>query len=355
MNMAGKLVLLTGGTGFVGHAILLDLLRSGYRVRVAARSQAKVDAVQAAPSIMALNPPETQLMFTIVSDMTVPGAYDDAVRDVDLIIHAAAPIHIDEDRSASKTLEQRQAAFVATAAQGNLGLLTSAHEKGHAVRRVVMTSSTTAIAPASIYTSAVGTEEHTVPRGPDTRVVVPSPPYASELEAYCASKAAALQAAEEFVRDKKPRFDLISMMPSWVFGADERAASTAEVNLSTAVLVSGLLSSDPGEPAIGNAVLNSDVARAHVRALDEDVEGNQAFVLNVDVRWGDTTPVAQKYFPEAFASGFFREGKRRGTIVPNWHSSKTRDILGIDFASYEMMVKETVGQYLDLAKKEGRC
>ena len=179
--MAGNVVLLTGGTGYLGFAILLDLLRNGYRVRAAARSQTKISIVQSAPSITALNLPKTQLEFVLVPDMTIPGAYDEAVQGVDFIVHAAAPI--DEVGKTGSTLpkEQLEQMFVTTSVNGNLGILKSAMEKGKTVKRIVMTSSTVAIAPAEIYIT--DTKERENVRGPDSRVAVPPPPYDSGLQA----------------------------------------------------------------------------------------------------------------------------------------------------------------------------
>ncbi|KAI8623508.1 NAD(P)-binding protein [Xylariaceae sp. FL1651] len=347
--MAGELVLLTGGTGFLGYAILVDLLKSGFRVRVAARSQSKIDSVRAAPSISALDPPATHLMFVIVPDMAANGAYDDAVEGVDFIIHAAAPVHT----GSALPKEQLEEALVTTSVNGNLGILKSAHEKGKTVRRIVMTSSTVAIAPAEVYIR--DTQQRQVMRGPESRVAVQPPPYDSELEAYCVGKAAALNASEAFVRENAPSFDLISIIPSWIFGEDELSTDTKNLRTgSTITLISGLVSGKWGIPSIGNAVLCADVARAHVKALDPKIEGNQSFVLNTEAKWEDTVPIAKKYFPDAFASGLFREGTPQSTIPLKWDSSKTRDVLGINLTPFDGMVKEVVGQYLELAKKEGK-
>lgn len=320
--MAGELVLLTGGTGFLGYAILVDLLKSGYRVRVAARSQAKIDKVLAAPSISAMDPSPTQLMFVIVPDLAAVGAYDDAVRGVDFIIHAAAPVPTGQEPTPSK--QSLEDVFVTASVNGNLGLLKSANEKGTTVRRIVMTSSTVAIAPPEVYVT--DTKEREVLRGPETRVAVPPPPYGSQLQAYSASKAAALNASEAFMRNNTTNFDLISIMPSWVFGKDELLTSTKDMgNSSTNVLLYSLLTGNQGEAMIGNVVLCSDVARAHVRALDSDIDGNQSFVLDIEGKWEDKVPIVKKNFPEAFKSGLFRESGPQPTILLRWDSSKVGD------------------------------
>ncbi|KAL7940225.1 hypothetical protein V8C42DRAFT_356381 [Trichoderma barbatum] len=347
--MAGELVLLTGGTGFLGFAILLDLLRSGYRVRVAARSQAKIDKVRAAPPISTLDPPDTQLMFVIVPDMAAPGAYDDAVQGVDFIIHAAAPAHIEQENPK----EQMEKVFVTASVRGNLGILESAVDNGRTVRRIVVTSSTVAIAPAEVYTT--DTKKREVLRGPENRVAIPTPPYRSELEAYCVGKAAALNATETYMRDHTTAFDLISIMPSWIFGKDELVTDTKGLRTgSTLALIGGLLTGNQRVASIGNAVLCADVARAHVMALDPIIEGNQSFLLNVEAKWEDTVRIVKKYFPDAFESGLFQESDPQPTIPLQWDSSKARDVLGIKLAVYDTMIKEVVGQYLELAKGEGK-
>ncbi|KAF4949570.1 hypothetical protein FSARC_13435, partial [Fusarium sarcochroum] len=335
--MDGELVLLTGGTGFLGYAILVDLLKSGYRVRVAARSQAKIDTVQAAPSIVSLGPSTTQLTFVIIPDMTIEGAYDDAVQGVDYIIHAAAPIH-----GWGLSQDQLEEVLVTTSVNGSLGILKSAHEKSKTVKRIVMTSSTVAIAPSEVYTQ--NTKAREVLRGPDNRVKILPPPYDSELQAYCIGKAAALAASEAFVRDNTTSFDLISIMPSWVFGKDELMTSTQGIRTdSTRTLINCLLKGQKIEPAISNAILCADVARAHVKALDPSIEGNQSFLINTDGRWEDMIPIAKKYFPEAFDSGFFKDQPPQPTTSLKWDSSKVKDVLDIDLASYDTMIKEVVG------------
>ncbi|KAK7972686.1 reductase [Apiospora saccharicola] len=373
--MSGELVLLTGGTGFLGYNILLDLLQHGYRVRVAARSDGKIAKVRAAPSIVALDLPTTQLMFVVVPDMAAPGAYDEAVQDVDYIIHAAAPIHADQASSASGSSDPQQQqpleeAFVKACVQGNLGILKSARDKGNTVRRIVMTSSTVAIAPADFFSDAAAAVQRYggegVIRGPDTRIPVPVPPYQSRLHAYCAAKTASLEAAENFVKDQAPlHFDLISIMPSLVFGKDELATGTDSTRMLMYRLIpdetvdttrDGEASSSPnrGEiAAVGNAVLCTDVARAHVLALKPEVKGNQSFVLNIDAKWEDTVPVAKAHFPNAFESGSFRPGGPEWTTVPlRWDTTKVRDMLGIELATYEDMIKEVAGEYLEMMANE---
>src|SRR5438034_10981539 len=89
--MTSDLVLITGVTGHVGFRVLVFALEAGYRVRAAVRNQEKADTILAAPSIKALNP-DSRLTFVFVPDILMDGAYDEAVKGVDSIIHIASPL-----------------------------------------------------------------------------------------------------------------------------------------------------------------------------------------------------------------------------------------------------------------------
>lgn len=125
------LVLLTGANGHVGSHLLDYLLKdsSGPRVRAAVRTETSADPLR-----------ETfkrfidagRLEFSYVADMTAPGAYDNAVKDVTHIAHVASPLILDPP-----DLEKN---LLRPAIQGTVGLLESAN-KSLTVKSVVVTSS----------------------------------------------------------------------------------------------------------------------------------------------------------------------------------------------------------------------
>ena len=84
--MAGKLILMTGATSFVGYPILIEALSKGYKVRVAARSEAKLNTLREAeltkPFLKALG-------HIFLPNFDQDGAFDEAVKGVDYIIHTA--------------------------------------------------------------------------------------------------------------------------------------------------------------------------------------------------------------------------------------------------------------------------
>lgn len=83
----------------------------------------------------------------IVPDITVPGAYDEAVQGVQYVIHAASPY-------AAHTLlssEEYETDYIQPAVAGTVGMLDSA-VKESGIKRVVITASVLSI--MSLMTSA---------------------------------------------------------------------------------------------------------------------------------------------------------------------------------------------------------
>lgn len=71
-------ILVTGANGYIGTHITKVLLQAGYSVKAAVRSMASSEAI-----IRSHPEYEDRLSFAIVPDITISGAYDEAVKDVD--------------------------------------------------------------------------------------------------------------------------------------------------------------------------------------------------------------------------------------------------------------------------------
>ena len=72
----GKIVLVSGINGYIASAIGLELLKKGYTVRGSSRSSHGTNALLNG----AYQLYKDRVQFVIVSDMTVPGAFDEAVK-----------------------------------------------------------------------------------------------------------------------------------------------------------------------------------------------------------------------------------------------------------------------------------
>lgn len=75
---AGKTVLVTGASGFVGAEVLNSLLSRGYNVKATVRNDSSADKIKKSHSKYV-----DQLSFAIVKDVQTPGGHDEAVKGVD--------------------------------------------------------------------------------------------------------------------------------------------------------------------------------------------------------------------------------------------------------------------------------
>jgi nucleoside-diphosphate-sugar epimerase len=342
--MAGDLVLLTGATGYLGYVTLIALLKDGYQVRAAVRSTSKVAKVEAAPSFKALNLP---VEWVIVPDMTASGAYDEAAKGVKYIVHVASPIPTFGNGPIPP--EKFEEYFVHQSQKGEVGMLESAQRAG-TVERIVVTSSLVAIVPFEYF---MGKGDYSVEIPAENRIPNATGPFDFEFQAYSAGKAAALNASEAWVASHDPTFDLISIIPGWIFGRDELATNVEDLKNggTNSVLVNLLLGSQNELPYNGNVVLGEDVAKLHVLALSRKVKGNQSFIAQINFEWDDTIDALKKLFPQQVANGDFSIEGKQPTIAVKHPSRKTEEAFGFKFAPFESIIEAVGRQYLELAGK----
>lgn len=341
--MSRELNLITGASGHLGLRTVLDALKANYHVRAAVRSQAKADAILAAPSIAALAP-GSALSFAIVPDISAPNAFDDAVKDVNAIIHTASPLAVGEDYERD---------IIEPAIKGTMAIL-SAAKKTPTVRRVVMTSSIVAVMPWADFFAVEAERVYTA----DDTTPSPSGPYGHPFEAYAASKVQSLSLTNEFLKREKPHFDVVNVMPGFFIGKNELITEAKDMMSGTNSVAFAMIMGRKNDFASpGTQVHVNDVAKVHVLSLSKDVRGNQNFGIQsggVDGNaWGDAIGIVKKRFPEAVEDGRLPADGWQASKRVRYDTSETEKVLGIKFQSYEDAVVGLVEQYLELLEKAG--
>ncbi|ROO62575.1 nucleoside-diphosphate-sugar epimerase [Micromonospora sp. Llam0] len=177
------LVLVTGGTGFVGAHTVAATVAAGHRVRVLAR-----DAAGVARAVAPLGVPDTAVEV-VVGDVTDPAAADRAVRGTDAVVHAASVYSFDS---------RHHAATRRTNVRGTELVLAAARDLG--VARTVYVSTVGALLPAA--GSTVG----------------PRSPVGTASEPYLASKAAAERVARRHQEQGAP---VVISYPPALLGPDD--------------------------------------------------------------------------------------------------------------------------------------
>ncbi|OCL04145.1 NAD dependent epimerase/dehydratase [Glonium stellatum] len=342
---SSTLILLTGATGHIGFRVLIHCLTAGYSVRAAVRSPSKATFLLTHPTIQRLNP-GPRLTCVLVPDLAAPAAYNDAVTGAHYIIHIASPLMAARNVPAA----QHAAFFIDPAVRGTLNMLQAAATCG-TIRRVVITSSIAALIPVGQLN---GKEPQPRAATAADRIPLAAAPYDSEFAAYAASKVAALAAAETWVRDQQPDFDVVHLHPSFVEGRNEIALSAREALKGTNALVLGIALGKRFDSIASATVLLEDVARAHVGALMPHVEGGRSYVLSQSTRWERVREVVAREFPEAVQKRVLPNCGNAETHVVEIEVGDTEEAFGFRHAGLEEQVRSVVGHYLEL-RAQGRA
>lgn len=220
-DRAAHLILLTGASGFVAAHVLNSLLHHGYDVRGTVRSEAAADRVRKTHGHL-IGGKQSRLTFAIVADVASPGAFNDAVKGVDGVIHTASPFAVE--------VADNERDLLQPAIKGTTEIIQAVQSYAPQVKRIVITSSFASILDTSLgdrpgYTYS---EKDWNPITYDQAKIADGP------TAYCASKTFAERAAWDFVEEKKPNFSLATICPPMVYGPLENDASLAHLNTSSA-------------------------------------------------------------------------------------------------------------------------
>ncbi|KAJ4390747.1 hypothetical protein N0V93_004345 [Gnomoniopsis smithogilvyi] len=350
-------VMITGATGFLGSAFLVDILQSGYTAHIVVRSEAKAKTLQQAPAITSLDKAAACKYFT-VPDLDVPGALDEATAGTDLVVHCATPLPLGQ-------LEDITTPTVAC----TLGALESARKAG-SVKRVVLLSSTAAFAPPEVLLG--GDHEPSevfIGEKPNERF---NPPYATPLIAYCAAKTAAYRSSAEWMENAVQdgvSFDIVSLAPAYVFGRHPLATGVTDlIRTSNKVLLQLIMGGQPpqnGPPppkTLGVGVTLKDVVQAVHQSLDltgvktpesGPSQGFSSYLMANKFALNDVFSLIARKWPEEVKKGLLTDqGNWPSKDKVNFIVDGFRETFGFELGGLEEMLDAMVPQYLELVKKE---
>jgi len=249
--MAGELVLVTGGTGFVGAHCIMQLLDAGYQVRTTIRSltrEADVRAMLRQGGVEAGD----RLSFA-AADLTSDSGWAEAVAGCTYVLHVASPF--------PPEIPKHEDEVIIPARDGALRVLKAARDAG--VKRVVLTSSYAAIGYGQPQQSAPFDETNwTDPEGDDVR-------------AYVKSKTLAERAAWDFIAREGGALELSVVNPVAVLGpvlADDYSTSIMLIKR----LIDGAM---PGAPRLYFGIVDvRDVAAMHLTCMTHPAAKGERFL-----------------------------------------------------------------------------
>ena len=337
---ASKLVLVTGATGFIGFRILIETVKAGYHVRAAVRNEGGIQKIKAAESTQ---PYLNQLDFALVPDILQEDAYFEAVKGVDYVIHLASPT---TKVMTTPDEEMYHKMLLEPALKGTMNMIKAVDEHSPTTKRIVITASIVSIIEwPEMYmeTGRVFSEQ--------SRTANVNGPFDGIFSAYGASKVAALNATEEYVRTHKPHFDINHIAPAFVIGKNELATTRADLLKPTNKAALAHVLGATNGPTPSTSVSVDDIAKMHVLALDPKIAGGQLFLGvsgDSNIRWEDSFDIVKRNFPDAVANGTFPLSGSNPTKRLIYDTEYTKKTLGIKFRSYEEQVKDLAEQYLKM-------
>ncbi len=250
METNDKLVLVTGGSGFVGAHCILLLLKQGYRVRTTVRSFKREADVRAMLKVGGAEPGEALSFF--VADLMSDAGWAEAASGCDFVLHVASPF--------PPGIPKDEQELIVPARDGALRVLKASRDAG--VKRVVLTSSFAAIG----YTAKSTNEPYTEKDWTNPN---------DKIGAYIKSKTIAERAAWDFIAREGGGLELSVVNPGGVLGPVLGADYSSSIQLVQRLLEGSV----PGLPQLSFGIVDvRDVADLHLRAMTNPAAKGERFL-----------------------------------------------------------------------------
>jgi len=271
---AGRTVLVTGGTGFLGGWCIAELLRQGYEVRTTVRSLSREAQVRDAVGSAGV---DTGGLTVVEADLERDAGWAEAVAGCRYVLHVASPFPAQQPKDPDE--------LIVPAREGTLRVLRAALDAG--VERVVVTSSVAAIR---------NTRDDPGP-GPRTEAHWTDSANTA-LTPYTRSKTIAEQAAWDLVRERGEEQRLAVVNPGAIIGP-----TLSDDHSFSLTLIQRLLGGLPAAPRIGFTLVDvRDVALLEIAAMTAPQAGGQRYIAADRFMWmTDVSKVLREGLGEAGA------------------------------------------------------
>ena len=247
-----SIVLVTGGSGFVGVHTILQLLAAGHEVRTTVRHPERNKDVLA--MLREGGAPSADRLSLFTADLTQDAGWGEATAGCDYVLHVASPL--------SSCVPRDENELIIPARDGTLRVLRASREAG--VKRVVITSSTAAV--------AYGHKPQSQPFDESNWTNLDG---GAEVRPYVKSKTLAERAAWDFIAREGGGLELSVVNPVGIFGPVLGPDFSGSIGIFKALLDGAM----PAVPKIYFGLVDvRDVADLHLRAMTSPAAKGERFI-----------------------------------------------------------------------------
>ncbi|KAG2255138.1 hypothetical protein Bca4012_091692 [Brassica carinata] len=314
MNGGGKVVCVTGASGYIASWIVKLLLLRGYTVKATVRDpkdQKKTD------HLLALDGARERIQLFKAS-LLEEGYFEHAIDGCDAVFHTASPVKI--------IATDPQAELIEPAVKGTINVLATC-TKVSSVKRVILTSSMATLHSPNF------------PLGPNVLLdeTTFSDPSVCEEEKqwYILSKTLAENAAWTFAKDNN--LDLVIMNPGLVIGP----VLQPTINFSVDVVIDFIKGKNTFNRKHHRLVDVRDVALAHIKALETpSAKGRYIIDAPMIVTTEEIEKILREFFPD-LCIAHENEDIDLNSMTYKVNVEKVKS-LGIEFTPTETSLRDTV-------------
>ncbi|KAI8545873.1 hypothetical protein RHMOL_Rhmol07G0071300 [Rhododendron molle] len=266
----GKVVCVTGASGFIASWLVNLLLQRGYTVKASVRNpndQRKIE------HLLALDGAKERLHL-FQADLLEERSFDSVVDGCEGVFHTASPVQF--------SVTDPQAELIDPAVKGTINVLRSC-AKVPSVKRVVLTSSMAAVAyNRNMLSPGVLVDE----------TWFSDPSFCEESKLwYQLSKTLAEEAAWKLA--KEYGIDMVTINPGWVIGP----LLQPTVNLTVEVFLDLINGAKSFPNATYRWIDVRDVANAHIQAFEIPSASGRYCVVNKSAHFSEVVRILQELFP----------------------------------------------------------
>eukprot|EP00188_Purpureofilum_apyrenoidigerum_P001164 Plantae.Rhodophyta-Purpureofilum_apyrenoidigerum.ctg16147.p1 GENE.Plantae.Rhodophyta-Purpureofilum_apyrenoidigerum.ctg16147~~Plantae.Rhodophyta-Purpureofilum_apyrenoidigerum.ctg16147.p1 ORF type:complete len:357 (+),score=61.40 Plantae.Rhodophyta-Purpureofilum_apyrenoidigerum.ctg16147:188-1258(+) len=336
--MVGQLVLVTGGTGFLGSHVVKAAIDAGYRVRTTVRHPDDRKKCSYLYELKEAGKPVEIVKADLLDEVS---AWTNVVKGCSYVLHVASPFY-----TGNKTEEE----LIEPAVEGTTVVLKAA--LAEKVKHIVLTSSVVAIYSGD-YSRRAETKNRPYTEEDWTNVdgLIPI------AQSYDKSKTLAEKAAWKLWEESGHASKLSTINPSLVIGPPLHGNDGTSMQIMSMLLKGSL-------PVIVRMPLGvvdvRDVAKAHVLAMENSAADGKRFILSKEVL--TCNQLTEKIYTLMGKYGY----KPPRTVLPNFvlkffgifaapvrvmardsenplvlDNSRSQNILGLQYGDLDKSIKDT--------------